>query len=213
LEAIQKLCMALNDWNCNPWYIHGEMCRRGNSAWSTTEIYKPWEPGGVEHVGEGSRVRLGVEAVTVAFGGSVPPGLEVPLGDFAEAVGMALKNHDKMPAAEKARKALLKELYAEINVVRVEIAKTFIAKAEGMPIRADTGRLTPVQEQIVGIVRQAGRRLTTKEILTALEQANGPASVGTTKQSLAELTRRGILTSGTDASGSGYGLPAGTYPG
>ncbi len=213
LEAFQKLRTALNDWNRNPWYIPGETCHRGNTTWMTESIHKPWEPGGVEHVGEGSRVRLGVEAVTVAFGGSMPPGLETSLGDFAEAVAVALKNHDKMPAAEKARKALLKEIYAEINVVQVEIAKAFVAKVEGVPIRADTGRLTPIQEQIVGLVRQASRRLTTEEILEALEQANGAASVGTTKQSLAELTRRWILTNATDAYGRGYGLPVGTYQG
>jgi hypothetical protein len=210
LTALEKLRTALRDWNRNPWYGDTEeVYRAGNVVECvTTVIREPWKPGGVEPVGEGSRVRLGVDAVTAAFGGSVPPRLEAPLVDFAEAVGAALKNRAKFPEAENTRKGLLTRVDAEIRAMEVEIAKVFIAKAEGVPIYADPGRLTPVQEQIVGFIRQAGRRLTTAEILTALEQTNGAASVGTTKQNLAELTRRGILTNARDAYGRGYGLPA-----
>jgi hypothetical protein len=62
--------------------------------------------------------------------------------------------------------------------------------------------LKPAQQRIVDVVRNAGRRLTTDEVLGQL----GDVSVGVTKQTLAYLVQMRVLTNRRDSFGSGYGL-------
>jgi hypothetical protein len=68
-------------------------------------------------------------------------------------------------------------------------------------------RLTEAESNIIAVVRDAGHRLVTDEIVAELEHRCGAASLGTTKQYLAGLTRRGLLTNRQDVDPKGYGLP------
>ena len=68
-------------------------------------------------------------------------------------------------------------------------------------------QLSPAMEDIRGVIRAAGRRLTTREVLLALETFRGAASEGTAKSNLATMTRFGVLTNAKDDKGRGYGLP------
>ncbi|HXK37268.1 MAG TPA: BlaI/MecI/CopY family transcriptional regulator, partial [Candidatus Paceibacterota bacterium] len=63
------------------------------------------------------------------------------------------------------------------------------------------------EQNIMDVIRTAGRRLVTKEILAALREAHGAASEGTTKTNLASLVRRNLLTNRQDVTPKGYGLP------
>lgn len=76
------------------------------------------------------------------------------------------------------------------------------------PHRSPTeDHLPPSQKAILALVRKAGHRLTTDEIVAGLEKAHGAASVGTTKNSLATLVRFGVLNNRQDVLPKGYGLP------
>jgi hypothetical protein len=68
-------------------------------------------------------------------------------------------------------------------------------------------RLRPQQQEIVDVIREAGRRLTTDEVLQALQRNGKRRSEGTTKTTLAVLVQFGPLTNATDNYGRGYGLP------
>jgi hypothetical protein len=78
---------------------------------------------------------------------------------------------------------------------------------EAEAIRPKTGNFSPAERTILSIVRSAGRRLVTEEILKEIEARNGTASIGTTKQNLANLVRRGELSNRHDVDPKGYGLP------
>jgi hypothetical protein len=60
---------------------------------------------------------------------------------------------------------------------------------------------------IFATLREAGRRLTTNELLAALERAGRVWGLSTVKGWLARLVREGSLTSNHAASPPGYGLP------
>lgn len=82
------------------------------------------------------------------------------------------------------------------------------AAAKTRPLPKGTGeRLSASEQRIVDTIRSAGHRLTTTEIISALERDFGPTSEGTTKQSLAVLVRRELLTNRQDTTPKGYGLP------
>lgn len=66
--------------------------------------------------------------------------------------------------------------------------------------------LTEAQERIVQVIREKGHRLTTIEVFEELARSKLP-SLGMTKQNLAELVRRQILTNDIHARPRGYGLP------
>jgi len=68
-------------------------------------------------------------------------------------------------------------------------------------------KLSPSERGVIELIRLAGRRMTTKEILAALEKKDGAASEGTTKTTLAGLVRRGLLTNRQDVTPRGYDLP------
>jgi hypothetical protein len=67
---------------------------------------------------------------------------------------------------------------------------------------------TPCTADILAVVCAAGRRLTTSQILTALEQANHLHGESTVKGTLARLVDAGVLTNDPDARPRGYGLPS-----
>lgn len=68
-------------------------------------------------------------------------------------------------------------------------------------------RLSESEQRIVDVIQQAGRRLTTSEIMGQLERQYGPTSEGTTKISLSHLVRFGFLTNRQDVEPKGYGMP------
>jgi hypothetical protein len=70
-----------------------------------------------------------------------------------------------------------------------------------------TDRLSIAESNIISTIRENGRRITTTEILRALERKYGAASEGTTKTCLAGLVRRGLLNNRQDVTPKGYGLP------
>ena len=72
---------------------------------------------------------------------------------------------------------------------------------------ADGPRLTPTEKNIMALIREIGHRMTTGEIVSAMEERRGPTSEGMTKQRLADLVRRGLLTNRSDTTPRGYGLP------
>jgi hypothetical protein len=82
------------------------------------------------------------------------------------------------------------------------------AKSEAAQFASTTpsGRLSEAEERIVNVLREAGERMSTMEILTALENKDRAVSQGTTKVTLATLVRRGILTNRRDVDPPGYGL-------
>ena len=67
--------------------------------------------------------------------------------------------------------------------------------------------LTDSDRAIVEVVRVAGRRLTTKLLLSDLSKGEIPLSDSTAKGRLADLTRRGILSKCSRCRPRGYGLP------
>jgi hypothetical protein len=68
------------------------------------------------------------------------------------------------------------------------------------------GILSKSEVEIVEVIREAGERKTTDQILALLSRG-GPASEGTTKNGLAHLVRMGVLTNRQDVRQRGYGLP------
>lgn len=67
-------------------------------------------------------------------------------------------------------------------------------------------RLSKCQSEIVAVIREAGRRLTTDEVLAYLTRIRPNPSTGVTKQYLADLVRFGILSNRKDVTPRGYGL-------
>jgi hypothetical protein len=75
------------------------------------------------------------------------------------------------------------------------------------------GRTTRREQEIIDIIREAGRRLTGEQVLTELDRKRGSASPGTTKNYLASLVRQKRLTNRRDVDPPGYGLPEWDIPG
>jgi hypothetical protein len=67
--------------------------------------------------------------------------------------------------------------------------------------------LSEAERKILKVIQSAGHRVTTDEIVGEIERQFGAASLGTTKQCLASLRRRTLLTNRQDESPKGYGLP------
>ena len=72
---------------------------------------------------------------------------------------------------------------------------------------ATTIRLSPAEQDIVDVLREAGDRLSQSELLDLLSAKGKIPSVGTTKTMAAAMVRHRILTQGSDSHGKGYGLP------
>lgn len=66
--------------------------------------------------------------------------------------------------------------------------------------------LNDAEREIIGVIRDAKRRMTTKEVLAKLEAKNGAVAQSTTKSTLATLVRRNLLTNRQDKTPKGYGL-------
>lgn len=82
--------------------------------------------------------------------------------------------------------------------------------SEPRPRRHETDvapNLSEAEERIIGVIRSAGQRLVTKQVMAELRQVYGAASEGTTKVTLAGLVRRGLLSNRRDVRPNGYGLP------
>lgn len=67
--------------------------------------------------------------------------------------------------------------------------------------------LSKPQRKVLEVVREAKKRLTTEEVLAAMETKYGSASQGTYKSALADLVHRGFLNNRQDVQPPGYGLP------
>jgi len=63
------------------------------------------------------------------------------------------------------------------------------------------------EQQLIDMITEVGKRLTTNQVLAELNKRHGPTSEGTTKSALATLTRAGILNNRSDLKPKGYGLP------
>jgi hypothetical protein len=82
------------------------------------------------------------------------------------------------------------------------------SEEEGGHSATNPRRFSPAEQAIMDALREAGHRMTTGQILQALENRNnGIASEGTTKIYLAALVRRGALINRRDTDPPGYGLP------
>lgn len=188
LEALRELLRLVKGWN------------KGHNATLTGQVVEPVTLYVDDKTGEAISppVRNGMLVVEDCYGGqeNLPPCLKAAWRRFGDAVDAAEAEETLTRHAENQGDLFQAEIEAEMRRVEGELARAALPE-----------RITLIQEQIVGIVRQAGRRLTTREVLAELEKVNGAASEGSTKQSLAELTRRVILTSATDGYGKGYGLP------
>jgi hypothetical protein len=68
-------------------------------------------------------------------------------------------------------------------------------------------RLTDRQDEIVKVIREAGRRLTQEQVLDKLRAEHDKVSSGTTYNYLAALVRMKVLTNRQDVEPPGYGLP------
>ena len=91
------------------------------------------------------------------------------------------------------------------------VAEQHEAPADGKP-DGNMDALSEAESRIIEVIRDAGHRLTTDQVLRELENRHGAASIGTTKVNLATLVRRRLLTNRQDVSPKGYGLPGGDLP-
>jgi hypothetical protein len=74
-------------------------------------------------------------------------------------------------------------------------------------VTANETRLSPSEQNIRDVLKNAGHRMTTDRIIAALEVKHGAASTGTTKNALAGMVRNGHLDNRRDVKPAGYGLP------
>ncbi len=74
-------------------------------------------------------------------------------------------------------------------------------------VTASETRLSPSEQNIRDVLKNAGHRMTTAKIIAALEVKHGAASTGTTKNALAGMVRNGHLDNRQDGKPAGYGLP------
>jgi hypothetical protein len=68
-------------------------------------------------------------------------------------------------------------------------------------------KLSPREQAIVSVIQKVGRRLTTNQLISELAKTCGLVSLGSTKTSLAYLTRAKVLTNRRDTDPPGYGMP------
>jgi hypothetical protein len=66
---------------------------------------------------------------------------------------------------------------------------------------------------ICAVLREAGKRLTTSEILTALDKSNRVWGESTVKTNLADMVEDRLITNRQDVRPRGYGLPEWDTPG
>lgn len=94
----------------------------------------------------------------------------------------------------------------------IEALQTSVGTA--VPIDEDsTSRecnLSPLQQDIVRVVREAGHRIVTEEVLSRLSRIRERVSEGSTKQQLATLVRLGILDNQSHTVPRGYGISSST---
>lgn len=77
----------------------------------------------------------------------------------------------------------------------------------GSKLDIDPTTMSQAERNIIEVIREADRYLTQLQIVAALEAKHGAASLGTTKNNLAGLRRRKVLTNFQDKDKRGYGLP------
>ena len=123
--------------------------------------------------------------------------------DIRKYVGSGLKwviEHIEEPPGKSDLRWYLRRMKRELRIAhqhRIERKRQ---------LDAERGTLSDAEKRIVEVVRQAGKRLRTEEILNELERQYGAASQGTTKVCLASLVRRKWLTNRQDVIPKGYGL-------
>jgi hypothetical protein len=108
--------------------------------------------------------------------------------------------------------------WAERVYPEAPLAKVLLRFKDGvevrMPVHGEPARAGPAplppgpKADILAAVEAAGHRLTTAEILKALDQAQHVWGESTVKNNLAELVDEGLLNNRQDVRPKGYGLPA-----
>jgi len=112
------------------------------------------------------------------------------------------------------RKALLASLHTFLDSVEDEVtievrllhggAFQVTLPAAPPPVRHDA---STCRQDIISVLRSAGHRLTTSQILNALDKRYMTWGESTVKAKLAEMVRDGTLTNDPNARPQGYGLP------
>lgn len=96
------------------------------------------------------------------------------------------------------------ETYIEMDFDWEDRMKSLKAIADEL---ATAPELDPEESDIVSLIVETNKRMTTNEILSAFEQRGVIKGESTIKGKLAQLTRRRILVNRSDTSPKGYGLP------
>ena len=174
-----------------------------------------------------SAFALGREIVNGASGPVSHPFVEVAeraswqwfdpdrLNQLTGTVGVEL---EQLFPEQPAESDWLNDLPAEISEWnRIESGLTLLcaraATSDDIPRDApQQHRLSKGEQDIIAVVRDAGNRLTTKQILAALQSKFGARSEGMTKQQLSGLVKRALLDNRQDCDPKGYGLPEWNSP-
>lgn len=137
----------------------------------------------------------------------------MPIWRFAEAIWghrrpLGINEIAKVKAAETSCRPLIELLWYKARTKPWDPSEwEGIAQHSSGSVLRPRVKLRPQQQEIVDVIREAGRRLTTDEVLAALERKGKRRSEGTTKIILAAMVQFGPLTNSTDKYGRGYGLP------
>lgn len=97
--------------------------------------------------------------------------------------------------------------------LRLSVGPVPAASAAPVARAQASAELTECERDILRVIGEAGGRLTTGKVLSALQEANCLHGDSTVIHALADLCRRkGKLTNRKDGRGRGYGLPGWDQP-
>jgi hypothetical protein len=99
------------------------------------------------------------------------------------------------------RVVVVLDALGDVDAVAVELV-------DGGP--ATEGRVTECLRDVIAALARAGKRLTTTEVMTALDRQGTPHGEGPVKQTLAAAVRDGLIVNAASqdrGKPSGYGLP------
>jgi hypothetical protein len=119
-----------------------------------------------------------------------------------EAVRVLLRSLADLPAPPTLRVA---EVEGRVACLLLVWDSARVMPTVGAERRRRTGRRAGCKEDIVGVVRAAGRPVTRKEVVKALRAAGKDHGPGTVAKALADLTASGELVNPKDK--RGYRLP------
>jgi hypothetical protein len=108
---------------------------------------------------------------------------------------------------ETCKKRLNDIKESDIELLEQLIKREHIVAGHRAQGQRRTGvRLSAAERDIIEVIQTAGKRMTTRQIMAALEKKRGAVSEGTTKSALAGLVRRHLLVNRQDVIPKGYGL-------